>query len=465
MEIKLYTFPKDRNSTKIPTASTASVTLQNVQLKDECSITSPRIVIQRLDLNAAPTNYTYCYIDKFHRYYFINDWTWVNFAWEVSMTVDVLGSFKSQIGALQCYIERAASSYNGDIIDTFYPAKSDIAITHVSVANAWYGVAPSGGSYVIGVINESGTRVGAVSYYACSQTQLTNVLDFLFSSNIFDSSSITEMGVGLYKSFFNPFQYIVSCLWFPFSADTFGDTTGNIRVGYWDTGIAATIVKSLAHKTYVTATIPNHPQKSRGNYLNHAPYTKITLYAPPFGTIPIDGTYLEIGNYLYCPVYIDHITGTATIRVNITASSSSLNETKYITEREAVIAVPIQLAQVYNEYSRDPLTALATVAAQGLAHIVGTTIGSSIEMQTPTVSSNGNNGAFTTFIMPPGITVEHYKLVNEDLARFGRPLMDKRTINTLSGYIKCIHPHAEISCTLDEKNQIEALLTDGFYYE
>ena len=226
------------------------------------------------------------------------------------------------------------------------------------------------------------------------------------------------------------------------------------------------MVSNLAHKTYVTATIPNHPQKAtRGNFLNHAPYTKLTLYIPPFGNIPIDTRYIEVGNYLYCPVYVDHITGEATIRVNITASSSSLADNKFITERTAMMGVPIQLAQVMNEYSKNPTGILSDMLAEGILSILGTTVGSSVNCSTPTVTTSGANGSFINFIMPPGLIVEHAKLVNEDNSDFGRPLMEVRTINTIPGYIKVVNPHPALSATDDEIQLITKFMEDGFYYE
>lgn len=465
--VDFYTFSKKRNSTSFPTSG---ATQFNMELKTPTSAINPTVWIAARDLpvpTAAPTIYNYAVIGAFQRKYFVKDWVYNAGIWEVSLMVDVLGSWKTGIGSTSCYVERSSFASNGNIMDNLYPAKTDFDITHVNTACAWYNIAPSGGSYILGCINyQSSNSIGAITYYACTQSNLNSVLNFLFGNSIYQASNITEIGQGLYSSFFNPFQYIVSCIWLPFSTGTFGDTQTDIKVGYWSTGINATMVSNLAHKTYVTATIPNHPQKaSRGNFLNHAPYTKLTLYIPPFGNIPVDTRYTEVGNYLYCPVYVDHITGEATIRVNITASSSSLADNKFITERTAMMGVPIQLAQVMNEYSKNPTGILSDMLAEGILSVIGTTVGSSINCSTPTVTTSGANGSFINFIMPPGLIVEHAKIVNEDNSDFGRPLMEVRTINTIPGYIKVVNPHPALSATDDELQLITQFMEDGFYYE
>ena len=63
-------------------------------LKEDTSILNPVVLIEIED----PAEYNYTYIPEFNRYYFINDIVSVrNGIWRISMTVDVLMSFKSSI--------------------------------------------------------------------------------------------------------------------------------------------------------------------------------------------------------------------------------------------------------------------------------------------------------------------------------------------------------------------------------
>lgn len=470
MTVKFYSFSKRPNSTKQPAANSEALTLSTVELKEECNFITPVLKLKGLTSGTTfvPGMYNYVYIPLWLRYYFIRDWRYINGLWEVELIVDALASFKTDIGTTSTYIERCASSSDGNIIDVLYPAKTNVSITKVNVACSWYNVAPSGGTYVVGLINYDNTnRVGAISYYALTSAQFSSLMGYLFSNNIFNASSITEMGEGLYKSLFNPFQYVSSCMWFPFSTPAFGSTAADVKVGYWSTGISGIAVSSLAEKTYVTATIPSHPQISRGSYLNHAPYTRLTLYIPPFGSIPIDTNYVEIGNYLYSAVLIDHITGQATIRIAISQDANHLDEYNVITERSGMIGVPIQLAQLMPDY-------IGTVQSVGgvLGGIFNKDLGgainsaiSAIQTQMPTVSTSGANGSFIETLQYPVLMVEHLRLVDEDNTEFGRPLCAIRTINTLSGYIKCGNADHPFAGTDYERQTINDYMRSGFFYE
>lgn len=469
MTVKFYVFSKRPNSTKQPTG-TEALSLTSVELKEECNFINPVLKLKGLTNGTTfvPGMYNYAYIPLWLRYYFIRDWRYINGLWEVELVIDPMASFKTDIGNTSTYIERCASASDGTIIDTLYPAKTNVAITKVNVATSWYNVAPSGGSYIVGLINyATGNKVGAVSYYALTGAQFAQLMAFMFSSNIFNSSSITEMGEGLYKSLFNPFQYVVSCLWFPFTTASFGSSSEDMKVGYWPTGINGLIVSSLAQKTYATATIPSHPQVSRGTYLNHAPYTRMCLYIPPFGSIPIDTNFVEIGNYLYSAVLVDHITGQATIRVAISQDSNHLDEYNIMTERSGMMGVPIQLAQVMSDYVNtvgSVSNAVGSLLSGNIGGLINSAM-SAVESQMPKVSTSGANGSFIETLQYPVLMVEHLKLADEDNAEYGRPLCAVRTISTLSGYIKTGYVDKAFGCTEYERNTINQYMKTGFFYE
>ena len=469
MNVKLDKITKRINSTKQPSPTDGKTF--SCQLKDETSFINPILKFSPDHLTASvfsPDVYNYAFILYWNRFYYITDWKYINGSWEAYLTVDVMASFRSEIGATSAYIIRSNSASNGNIIDSFYPAKTDVTIQKTNVACAWYNVAPSGGSYILGVINyENGNKIGALNYYALTTSQLSSILNYLFTDNIYNASSISEMGSGLYKSLFNPFQYIVSCLWFPFATSAFGSSQTDVKVGYWSTGVQGIIVSSLAEKTFVTATLPDHPQLSRGSYLNRAPYTKHTLYIPPFGCIPIDTNFISIGKYLYSAVLVDHITGQATIRVALSPSSSNLNEYNIMCERTGMIGVPIQLAQVLTDYVNTLSSATDVISSALSFNLGGVFKGllSAVESQMPKVSTSGANGSFIETLQYPQLISEFLNIVNENQTEFGRPLCDTRTISTLSGYIQCGEADHAFSGTRAENEEINRNMQAGFFYE
>ena len=469
MFVQCWSFQKRPNSTKQPFPGDPNMLqLNNVELKEETSVLSPTLKLSpKIDgLSVGPTLFNYVCIPQWQRYYYVREWRYVGNAWEIDLAVDVLASFREMIGDTEAYILRSSALYDGDIIDTQYPTKPDIDFVNVPVACSWYNVAPSGGCYVVGLINyQSSNKVGATAYYALTPSQFSSVLAWLFGDTI--ANSQVNIDQNLFKAIFNPLQYFTSCTWFPFTIDAFGSTQTDVKAGYWSTGVNGIMVSALAQKTFITATIPNHPQLSRGSYLNRSPYTRLSLYIPPFGCIPIDTNCLSNGHYLYSAVLIDHITGQATIRISTCQDALHLNEYNIITERTGTIGVPIQLAQVLT----DTMNTLTTVGGAAGALFTGNILGavanitSAIESQMPKVSTSGSNGSFCSFIQQPILTAEYYLLPEENNAEYGRPLCKEMKISSIPGYIKCGESDHQFPGTQGERDEINKFLSDGFFYE
>lgn len=78
-------------------------TIMTGVLREETSIISPVILVES---NTFP-NYNYCYITEFNRYYYIEDIISVrNGLWELSLSVDVLMSFKDKLLECSAFIDR-----------------------------------------------------------------------------------------------------------------------------------------------------------------------------------------------------------------------------------------------------------------------------------------------------------------------------------------------------------------------
>lgn len=464
MLVTLYTYDKRENSTAIPSAG---LDLQNVILKEPTNVMNPVLRITPSVMGSptvAPVFYNYAHIQKFQRYYFIENWEYIGGCWECSLSVDVLGSWRGIIGATSAYVERAESAYDGNIIDMMFPASTDYDVVNSTLSTAWYGVDPLKGTFVLGCINSmTRGKIGAITYYALTSAQLGNLLNYLFSSNIFNSSSIEEIGEGLFKSIFNPFQYITSCLFFPLELEAFGSESTTIQIGYWDTFVPGTLVASLCEQTFITGTFPNHPQAgTRGEFLNYAPYAYYTLHIPPFGAVSIDSSFRRYGNYIRCQVFIDHITGQAICRPGISTSKDGGSGTIWAGEVTGMFGVPIQLAQVASDY----IGALGSAASTGgIAGLISGAVQSAVSAFAPSVNTTGVNGSFIMSFTPSGLISNFAKITGASDSILGRPLMQQRTINTLSGYIKCRDAHISAPCMLPEKTRIEQYMMEGFYYE
>lgn len=479
MNVTLYKFSKRINSTAQPLPSSGKSF--TCQVKDETSFINPVLRFDPSGLVSglfSPSAYNYAQIIYWQRYYYITDWTYVNGCWEASLTVDVMASFKYEIGNTSAYIIRSASQYNGDISDSFYPATTVCSITKQQISSDIYHTTIPGGCFVVGIINKSqnSNKMGAVIYYALSAGDMGNLLNYLFSSSIYQQAGISSVEItdGLYKSLVDPFQYIASCMWFPVPASALGTTTETITVGYWNTNITGTVVTYVTKEIGFKSNLPiaRHPQIARGAYLDHAPYTKLTAYYPPFGEIPIDTTYLQYGanNYLYGKMFIDFITGLADCYITITNgydTDTTADPYKYMTMRTGQIGVPIQISQVLTDYMstlQSGVGAVSSLFSGNIAGIFGNII-SGVQNSMPKVSSLGANGSLIEIITPPYLIVEHMQVVDENRAEFGRPLCNTRTISQLSGYIQCGEADHSFSGTKSENEEINRNLKEGFFYE
>lgn len=479
MNVTLYKFSKRINSTKQPLPSSGKSF--TCQVKDETSFINPVLRFDPSGLVSglfSPSAYNYAQIIYWQRYYYITDWTYVNGCWEASLTVDVMASFKSEIGNTSAYIIRSASQYNGDISDSFYPATTVCSIIKQQISSDIYHTTIPGGCFVVGIINKSqnSNKMGAVIYYALTASDMGNLLNYLFSSSIYQQAGISSVEItdGLYKSLVDPFQYIASCIWFPVPTSTLGTTTETITVGYWNTNITGTVVTYVTKEIGFKSNLPiaRHPQIARGAYMDHAPYTKLTAYYPPFGEIPIDTTYLQYGanNYLYGKMFIDFITGLADCYITITNgydTDTTADPYKYMTMRSGQIGVPIQISQVLTDYMstlQSGVGAVSSLFSGNIAGIFGNII-SGVQNSMPKVSSLGANGSLIEIITPPYLIVEHMQVVDENRAEFGRPLCNTRTISQLSGYIQCGEADHSFSGTKSENEEINRNLKEGFFYE
>lgn len=492
MEIKLYSgFLKRENSTKVPLASGATRTVTGY-LREPCSIMNPVFKIERFPSDAGPANYTYAYISQFARWYFVKDWEWADGLWQCSLEVDVLGSFRTEIGNSVAYVERCASEYNGAIIDTWYPATTDFETQRVALASSWNGVAPSGGCFVLGVLcnaNRSNSQVGgAVTYYVMSPAQMGSLMSYLLGSTFLDDNGFPavmtpaqQLAQDTAKALINPIQYIASCMWLPVPASVIGDGSNHdIVLGYYDMdGNTATgqYLDATVFTMTVTGQIPSHPQApTRGKYLNYSPYTRLTLNVPPFGSIALDPSYCEVGSYLYGRVWVDPITGKATLRIELYADDQHTGTGAVVREVSGMMGIPIQIAQMTPDYLTAMTSALSLattfdamwrgdIATGMLASRSFTTVGNAIHALMPQVESQGVTGSFLETVMPPLLTAQFFMITDEDNDEFGKPLCEIKTISTLSGFIKCADAHVDFSCYKDEKSRILNYMINGFFWE
>ena len=492
-------FAKKENSTKTPPVGALTLSLQGI-LKEPCSIMTPVIKIERLPQDAIPGDYTYARWVQADRYYFIEDWVWVNGLWEVHMKEDILATFKTPIGNSTEYVLRTDSTtdFNGEITDTSYPATTDIVSESYSLNNI-FTTDLTVGCYIVGIISGGQTdAVGAISYYAMTSSEFGSFKEILFSDDnlitmglaILDPTTgdltptITDISLELLKTMYNPYQYVVSCMWFPFGKSAISSSTPvtGIKIGWWDyptisgNRVYAQTVEIGNEQFPITA----HPQAFRGSYLNYAPYTRRTLLGR-FGSVPIDTTMFTVGNKINIAYMVDLITGQCYCKIARRDETPETPTEDLIAGRNFLIGVPIQIAQVGVDYLGTAVSAINTIpqimggAISGIASGKGAVMGAiaggasgiynTLQSAMPQVETGGQNGSFLAPANNTHVIEQFYKIVDEDIAHRGRPLCELRQLNTLTGFILCAEGEIDISCYDNERAEISRYLTTGFFWE
>lgn len=508
MEIDFFVnFYKKKNSTKRPVVG-GLVDRQIVQgnLKEPCSILHPVVSFQApIQTNMHDDFFRYAYIPAFSRYYWVKDWTWNNGLWVCSMEVDVLATYRGDIGEQTEYILRTDSStsdFNGAISDRMYPATTDFDVQNVAYTTP-YGIGDSisNGTYVVGIIAGANTAtegsVGAVAYYAMTVTEFSKLRQVLFGEEGLEDMGLieiiqsvatwkeTDMTENIFKTMYNPYQYIVSCTWFPVGkTDMVGAQQTGIKVGWWmyDSLSGKKLTQFTGVFNWGTQHVPNHPQApTRGKYLNYAPYTKVTLWGK-FGSIPIDTSYIEVGDYVTVLDTVDFITGQCLTQVFVSDNPQATGRVQ-INKTEYMLGVPIQLAQIGRDYLgavtsavdagvkaaeggvRGFLAGGAVGAVVGAIGSAGGAIANTIETAMPQMMTSGINGSFISIGVGTIMTVIHYVIVDEDIAHKGRPLCEMRRIDTLTGFVLCGDGEIDLNAYDEEREAVSRFLLTGFFWE
>lgn len=442
--ITAYTgFSKRINSTKQPSGG------QNIDvvLKHPTSVIRPSFVITGF-------NTAWNYIAWGSRYYYVEDIIILTATQaEYVCALDVLATYKSVIGNSSQYVLRSSAASNGDIVDAKYPAKSSPTgkyyepVTINSIFN-------DTGTFLLGIKN--GQSETGLTFYAVSSANMASLMAYMFSDFWLDATDITK---SLQKMLINPMDYISVCYWFPLTIPTSG--AAHIYFGYWDSGVTGTKLAESNRivSVYDTVVLDNHPQITRGNYLNGAPFTKLTADIYGFGRIPLDPDLFMTSRSMTVRVLVDLFTGLGELIVE--------GSTGRAAKVSAMVGVPVQLSQVTQDLIKPVVQAVGAGASAAAGNYVGAgaSIFDALASAMPQIQTSGSTGSKIAYTTSPRVYQEWYSIVDEDNATLGRPLCAVRTINTLAGYLQCENVDVEDVGTSSEKRAIIEFMEGGFFYE
>lgn len=512
-----YNFSKSPKSTK--QVNVAGVTFQ-CELIEDTSIINPSIKLKCAFSQISDMNY--CYIAEFSRYYFITNIVYRLGLWEISLSEDTLGTNKTEIGSSSQYVTRSASDYDETIIDTAYETKTNLlrggsSETHTIFSDSvsvWYVVGLVGGVKNLDSSYRHKAYHGSVIFYCMGQERFNAMMEWLLSADDFNTRfniPSGEISEPLAKQLINPLQYIHSIKIIPFEPQE-KITTTYVNLGFntfllpWnDIYIMGAyelgelqLANGFVNQYDTQLELEVHPDyNTKGSWVLSDPISKYVLKIPIWGDVEIPCNILQSQAIKYVvggvttmrldirTIY-DMSTGKCTLRLSVDNKVTWFyEETKDLT-----VNIPfhqaIQNAQGFEQAQRQIASSGVNTVGGFLGDIASLNIGSAIKRAFSStqqmdalidsaqnanavhISGNGSSGSIFSFhrlMTIPRIEWYFQRFVGEDRQNIGRPLMQKRTINTLSGYIQCKNANFSSSAFEEENNSIINYMNGGFFYE
>lgn len=489
IKVDFYKFSKKDNSTKRPAIADRKVEYSSCLIKDGSGIVNPTLQIATKE-NVSEWNY--CYIPEFNRYYFISEWTYDMGQWIASCRCDELATWKSQIGVSTQYIVRAASStkWNGTLMDSYYPTTGSPVVQTVmgNVTELASSFSDAGYHYLVAIINNDvAQQVGCISYYAMTPENIAEMKQLLLTNNNWIGnveSGASSVEVSKSKVDINPFQYIVSCKWFPVVIPTGGNELTNIRTGWWASNLKGRhFYDKITWGKYFDMTLPKHPQAaSRGVWLNNKTHTTYMLDYGGFH-VDLDANMLVNATSIRCELEVDYIAGTGNLKVY----GDEPNNHFLVAQVSQEFCVSLPLAQV--NYSSEGLANFPIVGSvfkgiTGAAQSIGgsisgksgytdatsgwfTSVGNMLGMNDVTSSFSAGSGGIGAFRANPipRLTAIFQQVAAEDITSAGRPVCNNYQINSMSGFIACDHVEIPLPAMDAEVAEVKRLMEGGFFYE
>lgn len=474
MNVKFYTFSKRINSTAQPVSGSD----YTVILKEPSSVISPRLELIWTG-TGSPTAFNYAYIGDFGRYYWVSNWTYTERKWACDLTVDVLASWKSEIGSASKYVLRAASDYDTDVFDNFYPATGDESVDVVSNSTGWAQLFANG-YYVANVTGHNNTNQGlGVTLYQQTPAQADALIryacDDLYSiiqnqtvvSDV--ETAIQWLGESTIKATSDLSKYINGFMWFPFYFDNPQTQAVNISLGVLSGNNQSQGIP-LATGSRVFNFYLTLPAWTLGVpvWKACAPFAFYTLELMPFGTVPLDGLALVKAGKCFVTVNVDAFTGIGIMKVYAGADATG----QLLAVRSAQIGVPVQygadavdLGSVVGSVVNGAASMASGAGLAGGAAALGSGIVSSAMSLIPDAVATGQTGNIAGVGDAARLYVRRLMPADEDIPEYGRPLCTTKTISSLSGFILCRDGDISAPATDGELRQIESYLTGGFFYD
>ena len=250
-------------------------------------------------------------------------------------------------------------------------------------------------------------------------------------------------------------------MWFPFNADAGSKKVTTVKFGFWEVTVDAYKLSDLPfYKKSFKMPVSQHPQVSRGTFLNSSPYRHIKIIINPWGSFEIDGGKVGKSSTVTVHEIIDCMSGIG----HISVSSGDIS----LYSDYSQVGVNIQVSDLRTNVIQSGGDILGSIASFFTGNFIGSAVGiaNAVESAIPDVNTKGANSSLISIASAPVINEIFYKFVYEDRGDNGRPYMKNGTMSELgTGYYVVENGSIIVSgATRTEKEQIKQYLEGGVYY-
>ena len=350
------------------------------------------------------------------------------------------------------------------------------------------------------------SNLGLYTRYLMTASQIQDFGDYLYADNLVES--ITN---GIMKALFDsPAEAVISLMHYPFDVSSLVSSSGGtIWYGNLNTGKSSSGIMNNSSARIEWGTIAL--SEFWGNFLDYAPHTKIDLYLPwCVGSVPIDpheclpGT-LEVitniefdkGTCIHSVIgnknaVIGTYSGVVGTQIPVTALDSSGKALAFVTAAvagavsagatgaatsagiraanswqttAATVGMSLSERNRFTENVIRQAEAPYRSVARGARNTALASSAAAFRVP-PNITRNGSfsgNGASLGVQVPYIILSRPTQSVPQNYGRYyGYPSNIYSSLGSLSGYTEVGSIHLDgFSCTVDERNEIEELLTGG----
>lgn len=464
INIVFYALEKRRNSTLRPVQQGTPL---QCNLKDTCSIVNPVI-----EVNATMTQYNYCYIPTFDRYYYINDWSYSRGIWTATCTVDVLATYSPYILETTANVVFSSSRYNLHAIDNRIGATG--GYTRSSQTASFIGTlanqnTSSSGTYVLTALsNQPLWSTGVTTTYFMTRGQMQSFAKELLDPDPWDA---------LKQFFDNPLDGIVECYYLPLDVSEYIELSEEQAIQVGDYSFTTMAKKPLlSNFTLKSKTAQIMIPWVYDDFRRLSPYTEMSLFVPFCGAKSIPPEMVYNIDMLFVDYSVDVTTGAI--------QAICYNKSEVIAEFSGNCKVSLPIGKTQSRVdSIIGATGGAITAVAGFAHgnvALGATGVLSAIGSVATPANNkvmgGMNGSVLGAII--GNETKHWQnfilsVTSRDTTdnpanmrpTLGNALNEVVPLSDLRGYVQTTEAQVSAPCTADELTQINTLLDTGIYIE